>query len=201
MKQFILTSFLLVVCFPLYQQETTPRFLLEGTGLYTDFNNIEYRQGGGASFDIFLGKRVSTHYVAYFGKNYCEISPGVISIPLLLAMASDDDDDTETLEGLGFALFLVAVSFENISLHYKISENISVSPSLSLFRIRYFFDENNAERQTYLSMSGGLGLKINQKLGKYFTIGAFSEAAVLYTKEYPLGFSAGISLGVFIPRK
>lgn len=199
MKRLFISVLIILICIQLFQQEYRPRFLIEGTGLFTDFSNINYRQGGGASFDIFLGKKVSTHYVAYFGKNYCEISPGVVSIPFLLAMANDDDEDTGTLEGLGIALFLVAISFENISMHFKLSENVFLSPSISLFRFKYFYDENNTYRKEFLSVSGGAGLKINQRIGRYVTMGAFTEGSILYTKNNPLGFTAGINVGVYLP--
>lgn len=183
------------------EQETkenySPTFLIEGAGLITNFQNYEPRQGYGGSFDLFLGKKVSTHYVAYFGNNYCEFSPGLVAMPVIAIMLVGDSE-FNSLEELGLFAVLLASSFENIALHFNLGENMELSPSFSLCRIRYFFNENNAGT-SFLCASGGLGLKINQRVGRFINVGAFAEGNVLYKETYPLGFTTGVSLGIHLP--
>ena len=182
------------------QENSQPRFLLEGTGLLTKFDGIEYRQGGGLNFDYFLGKKVSTHYVAYFGPNYFELSPGVVTVPFVLLMLGDEIH-FDNLQEFGAFLFLFAISFENIALHFNLSDKMVLSPSISLFRMRYFYEDISAERRNYLCMSGSAGIKLNQKIGKRLTVGAFAEGNMLYTGGNPIGFTTGFTIGFYFPKK
>jgi hypothetical protein len=199
MNKLILFFVISVLFYTGYAQDSEPpKFLIEGSGLFTDYSHVQYRQGAGANFDFFLGEHVSTHYVAYFGRDYFEFSPGIIGLPLALLMLSSDNG-IESLEDLGFTLFLFAISFENMSFHIKLNDDLYLSPSFNLLRFKYFFEENNNENKNYLCASGGVGIKLNQRIGSNLTIGAFAEAGVLYTKGNPFGYSTGINIGFYLP--
>ncbi|MFC2136840.1 hypothetical protein ACFLTE_01565 [Bacteroidota bacterium] len=199
MQKIIYTIIFLFVIFSIQAQAQKKPYLIQLSGNYTNFQNIQPRLGYGLTMNGFWSDKFSSQYMLNFRANYFELSTSIISIPLLFAISGDDEEGT--LQDLGAFIILFAISFENFAFHFPLNENFELSPSVSLLRLKYFFDEDAPDRKEYLTFSGSLGCQLNQKIGQYFNLGYFIEGSKLYTGNSPVGLNAGIRFGAYFPIK
>ena len=164
---------------------------------------------GGVKLGVFLGKRFSIDADLVIGRNYVHAGPGLIGLPLyLIASASDFQNDEffswndeSSLTDFLISVAVVALSFEHISYHIPLKEDVEISSYISLLRYKYSYAHSNYSDVNFISeqFSFASGLQINKYFGR-FVLSPYAEYNIGY-KDHISGFNIGVYCGIYFPGK
>lgn len=109
------------------------------------------QMAGGIKIQVFLGKRFSLDADLVFGRDYVHSGPGLIGLPLCLiasgSIFKNEEvsfwNDEGSLTDFLFSVAVIALSFEHISYHIPMKNNLDISPYLSLLRYKYAYEYGN----------------------------------------------------------
>jgi hypothetical protein len=154
---------------------------------------------GGLKFQIFLGKRLSLDADLVIGKDYIHGGPGIIAIPFWLLFFSpsglESDGDGSFRE---FLIILAAsvLSFEHLSYHIPLKEDLEISPFISILRFKQFTLSEDTDFDDG-QLSFATGIQIDKYLGRFF-ISPYAEYNIGY-RDGVSGFNAGVGFGISFP--
>ena len=105
---------------------------------------------GGIKFQVFLGKKISLDADLIIGRDYIAGGPGIIALPFWLLFFDQSGFEVEGDSGFeGFLIMVAAgiLSFEHISYHIPLKNDLEISPYVSLLRFKQFtlFENLNFE--------------------------------------------------------
>jgi hypothetical protein len=161
---------------------------------------------GGAKIQLFLNDRFSLDADLVFGRDYVHLSPGLIGLPLLLlakgsneglSFGGDDGSFTDFL----ISVALIAISFEHISYHVPLKNNLDISPYLSLLRYKYAYEHGKYSDLNFTGeqMSFATGVQFNKYFGR-FVLAPYAEYNIGYS-DHISGYNIGLYCGVYLPGK
>ncbi len=163
---------------------------------------------GGVKLGIFLGKRFSVDADLVIGRDYVHAGPGLIGLPLYLIASSGSQndeffswDDESSLTNFLISVAFVALSFEHVSYHIPLSENVEISPYVSLLRYKYAYVHHNYSDVNFVGeqFSFASGLQINNYFGR-FVLSPYAEYNIGY-KDHISGCNIGVYCGIYFPGK
>jgi hypothetical protein len=164
---------------------------------------------GGIKLQLFLSKRLSLDADMVLGRDYFHAGPGLIGLPLCLIVSGGLSRNQEFSlfdEGGGLSDFLftiavIALSFEHISYHIPVKNNLDVSPYLSLLRYKYAYEHGNYSDPDFMGeqLSFATGIQINKYFGR-FVLSPYAEYNIGYRNHNP-GYNLGIYCGVYFMKK
>jgi hypothetical protein len=170
--------------------------------LFNTPNGIQ--MAGGIKLQVFISKRFSLDADLVFGRDYIHAGPGLIGLPLGLIAWSNlfvNDgtlfgNDEGTLTDFLFSLAAVALSFEHISYHVPMKNNIDISPFLSLLRYKSAYEYGNYSDPDFIGeqLSFASGIQINKYFGK-FLLSPYAEFNIGYKDHIP-GYNFGVYCGI-----
>jgi hypothetical protein len=162
---------------------------------------------GGVKLGLFLGKRFSVDADLVIGRDYVHTGLGLIGLPLyLIASASDPQmgelfsgSDESSLTTFLLSVAVVALSFEHVSYHIPLNENVEISPYVSLLRYKYAYLRSNYSDVNFISeqFSFASGLQINNYFGR-FVLSPYAEYNIGY-KDHISGCNIGVYCGIYFP--
>jgi hypothetical protein len=152
------------------------------------------RAAGGMNFQIFLGKKVSLDADLLVGKNYVHAGPGVIALPFwLLLFSSSDSFEDQDIKNFFIMVALGVLSLEHTSYHFRLDDNLELSPYISFlrYRINHIVTETKSKDEQFVFATG---IHINKYLGRFF-ISPYAEYNIGYNDKLS-GFNAGVGIGM-----
>ena len=217
MKKQLVLFFLLSTClvsysqFEYYKPDTTKNIHRSGEFIVSASPNVLLKtpngsqMAAGIKMQLFLGKRFSIDGDLVFGRDYVHLGPGLIGLPLgLLAWSSENGalfgDDGSLTEFL-FSLAAIALSFEHISYHIPVENNLDIAPYVSLLRYKYAYEYGNYSDPDFIGeqLSFATGVQINNYFGR-FVLSPYAEYNIGY-KDHISGYNIGIYCGIYFPTK
>lgn len=175
--------------------------------LYNTPNGIQ--MAAGIKLQVFISKRFSLDADLVFGRNYVHAGPGLIGLPLgLIAMGNVFvngsalfDNYEGSLIDFVFSLAAIAFSFEHISYHIPMKNNLDISPFLSLLRYKSAYEYGNYSNPDFIGeqFSFASGIQVNKYFGR-FLVSPYAEYNVGY-KDHIHGYNFGIYCGIHFPYK
>jgi len=164
---------------------------------------------GGVKLGVFLGKRFSIDADLVIGRDYVHAGPGLIGLPLYLIVSASNPqigdlfswDDESSLTTFLLSVAVVALSFEHVSCHIPLNENVEISPYVSLLRYKYAYVHNNYSDVNFTGeqFSFASGLQINNYFGR-FVLSPYAEYNIGY-KDHISGCNIGVYCGIYFPGK
>ena len=164
---------------------------------------------GGVKLEVFLGRRFSVDADLVLGRDYIHTGPGLIGLPLYLIVsassARNDElfsfNDEGSLTNFLISVAFVALSFEHLSYHIPVNENVEISPYVSLLRYKYAYARSNNSDVNYISeqLSFASGVQVNKYLGR-FVLSPYAEYNIGYN-DHISGFNIGVYCGIYFPGK
>ena len=109
--------------------------------------------------------------------------------------------DEGDLQDFLFAVAAIALSFEHISYHIPVKDNLDISPYVSLLRYKYAYEHGNYSDNDFIGeqMSFASGVQINKYFGR-FMLSPYAEYNIGYKDHIP-GFNFGVYCGIYFPTK
>ena len=155
---------------------------------------------GGIKFQLFLGKRLSIDADLVFSKDYFHLGPGIIGVPIGLWGLSFDDEEAP-LQSFLFSVAAVALSFEHLSYHIPVNDDLDISPYVSLLRYKSSYEHKNLSDPDFIGqqLSFASGVQINKYYGK-FVFSPYCEYNIGY-KDLDSRFNIGIYSGIYFTGK
>jgi len=223
MKKFLLICFLFIgySClvtysqFEYYKPDTTRNQHRAGEIIVSASPNVLIKTpngsqlAGGIKLQVFISKRFSLDADLVFGRDYVHAGPGLIGLPLGLIAWSNvfvNDgtlfgNDEGSLTDFLFSLAAVALSFEHISYHIPMKNNLDISPFLSLLRYKSAYEYGNYSDPAFIGeqLSFASGVQINKYFGR-FILSPYAEFNIGYRDHIP-GYNFGIYCGIHFPGK
>lgn len=154
---------------------------------------------GGLKFQIFLSDRISLDADLVAGLRYLHGGPGVIALPYWLFSFKEEG---VVFDGEGsFTMFLImiaagAMSFEHISYHIPIKNDLEVSPYISLLRFKQYTSADGIYDDGG-QLSFATGVQMDKYFGRFF-ISPYLEYNVGY-RDGIGGINSGVGFGISFP--
>jgi len=151
---------------------------------------------GGIKFQLFLGKRLSIDADLVFSKDYFHLGPGIIGVPIGLWGLSFDDEYAP-IQSFLFSVAAIALSFEHLSYHLPVNDDLDISPYVSMLRYKSSYEHKNPSDPDFIGeqLSFASGVQINKYYGK-FVFSPYCEYNLGY-KDLDSRFNMGIYLGIY----
>jgi hypothetical protein len=154
------------------------------------------RAAGGINFQIFLGRNFSLDADLLIGKNYIHGGPGVIAIPFWLFFFSASEpflEDAGSIENLFIMVAVGILSLEHTSYHIRLSDDLEISPYISLLRYRIDLrkTENHTQNGQFVFATG---IHIDKYIGRFY-ISPYAEYNIGYRDKLS-GFNTGVGIGI-----
>ena len=154
---------------------------------------------GGFKIQIFLSKRISLDADIVFSRDYFHLGPGLIGIPLgIVFLSSWTDPETNTsLSDLLATIVLGVLSFEHLSYHIPLINNLEISPYLSFLRYKYAYEHGIYSPADVAGeqFSFATGVQINKYFGR-FVLSPYAEYDIGYKDHIP-GYNFGVYCGIY----
>jgi hypothetical protein len=164
---------------------------------------------GGIKVQIFLGKRFSLDADLVFGRDYAHFGPGLIGIPIAILAFSPTlggeglsfDDAGESLTEFLFSVAAIALSFEHLSYHIPLKNNLDIAPYVSLLRYKYSYEYGKYSEPGFIGeqLCFASGVQINKYFGR-FVLAPYAEYNIGYRDQIS-GISVGCYCGIYFPSK
>ena len=164
---------------------------------------------GGVKMQLFLGKRFSVDGDIVFGKDYAHFGPGLIGLPILLlaghSLLGDEGisfgDGGESLSNFLFTLAAIALSFEHLSYHIPLKNQMDLSPYVSILRYKYAYEHGDYSDPDFTGeqLSFAAGVQLNKYFGR-FVLSPYAEYNAGY-KDHISGYNIGVYCGISFPMK
>ena len=126
--------------------------------------------------------------------NYFEFGTGIFSHAILFLMSKGKGADP----GLGW--ICVPFFFEHTNFHFPIGKRIEFVPYLSLWRVRYYWQQDTPYSKNMFNSSCA-GAKLTMQVSKSWIVSSFIEGTHVYNSERLKGWQVGLNLGYLYRKK